>query len=85
MREFHNESLFPSQKHGIYILHVESELIPIYVNGYIILYIENTCACKQITKYFRNHAPKILLQSIPTCTIANHRFCLTGFGSPHEK
>lgn len=38
MREFHNESfceLFPSQKHGIYILHVESELIPIYVNGYI--------------------------------------------------
>lgn len=85
MREFHNESLFPSQKHGIYILHVESELIPIYVNGYIIFYIENTCACKQITKWFRNHAPKILLQSIPTCTIANHRFCLTGSGSPHEK
>lgn len=50
MRELHNESLFPSQKHGIYILHVESELIPIYVNGYIIFYIENTCACKQITK-----------------------------------
>lgn len=49
MREFHNEGfceLFPSQKHGIYILHVE----PIYVNGYIIFYIENTCACKQITK-----------------------------------
>lgn len=52
MREFHNESLFPSQKHGIYILHVESELIPIYVNGYIIFYIENTCACKQITNDF---------------------------------
>lgn len=53
MREFHNEGfceLFPSQKHGIYKLHVESELIPIYVNGYIIFYIENTCACKQITK-----------------------------------
>lgn len=53
IREFHNESfceLFPSQKHGIYILHVDSELIPIYVNGYIIFYIENTCACKQITK-----------------------------------
>lgn len=50
MREFHNESLFPSQKHGIYILHVESELIPIHVNGYIIFHIENTCACKQITK-----------------------------------
>lgn len=49
MREFYNEGfceLFFFEKYGIYILYVEFELIFIYVNGYIIFYIENICVCK---------------------------------------